>query len=371
MVSMSHTIDRLAPFTKAELINVQSLDTARWASAKAHTRPDAPGFDGMSDYRAAAFFAEHFPYSPSRDLIAKALTNPGTVAEPAWAAPLAALQPSFSGFLAYGRPTSLPGQLLTAGARGVPFNISMPVQTGGGTYGWVGENAPAPAGNLQLATATLPVYKSAGIIVVDKELALLAAPGTDAALRDELSNGTNYFVGQQMLDPTSAPIGGTSPGGLLYNVAGFGSAGTSSANAATDFKKGAALLFAANPIATRPTVIMSQGVASAIGFALNVPSIATGTSLFGLSVIVNAAAGARMIFLDAAQVLIADADGLDISVSQQGVVEMNTVPTSPVTAASVLVSLWQSSLVGYRITRFISWKLARATAAVYVTVAYV
>jgi hypothetical protein len=50
---------------------------------------------------------------------------------------------------------------------------------------------------------------------------------------------------------------------------------------------------------------------------------------------------------------------------------MNTVPTSPISAASVYVSLWQANLIGLRAERFINWKRARTTAVVYTTATYV
>jgi hypothetical protein len=62
---------------------------------------------------------------------------------------------------------------------------------------------------------------------------------------------------------------------------------------------------------------------------------------------------------------------LDIAVSRQATVEMNTTATSPITAASVIVSLWQLGLSGLRVDRFISWKMARANSVLYTNVSYV
>jgi hypothetical protein len=70
-------------------------------------------------------------------------------------------------------------------------------------------------------------------------------------------------------------------------------------------------------------------------------------------------------------ILFADDGGVNIDVSQEATVELNTVPTSPPTASSVLISLWQQNLIGLRAERFINWKRARTTSVVYTTATYV
>jgi len=75
--------------------------------------------------------------------------------------------------------------------------------------------------------------------------------------------------------------------------------------------------------------------------------------------------------IHAPSILFADDGGVNIDVSREATVEMNTVPTSPITASSVYVSLWQANLIGLRAERFINWKRARTTAVVYTTATYV
>jgi HK97 family phage prohead protease len=75
--------------------------------------------------------------TPEVMLALKAAVNPGTIAEPAWAAPLVVTRPMQNEWLELLRPLTLIDKL--SGMRRVPFNISMPIQTGGGTYTWVGE----------------------------------------------------------------------------------------------------------------------------------------------------------------------------------------------------------------------------------------
>jgi hypothetical protein len=80
------------------------------------------------------------------------------------------------------------------GFKRVPFNISMPVQTGGGTYAWVGEGAPKPVGNLQFSSATLGIAKAAGIIVISEELAKISNAVGRGVVRNDMIKGMAQYL---------------------------------------------------------------------------------------------------------------------------------------------------------------------------------
>ena len=65
----------------------------------------------------------------------KAAVAVGTTTDATWAGPLVVTQP-LNEFLELLRPRTLLGRI--PGLRQVPFNVSVPTQTTGGTYGWVG-----------------------------------------------------------------------------------------------------------------------------------------------------------------------------------------------------------------------------------------
>jgi HK97 family phage major capsid protein/HK97 family phage prohead protease len=167
--------------------------------------------------------------TPEVLLALKAAVNPGTIAEPAWAAPLAVARPMQNEWLELLRPATLIGKI--PGLRQVPFNISMPVQTGGGTYGWVGEGAPKPVGNLQFTSATLGIAKAAGIIVISEELAKISSPSAEAVVRNDMIKGMAAYLDQQFIDPTVAAVANVSPASITNAAVSIGSAGTSAANA--------------------------------------------------------------------------------------------------------------------------------------------
>jgi hypothetical protein len=107
------------------------------------------------------------------------------------------------------------------------------------------------------------------------------------------------------------------------------------------------------------------------GVLVNPNLTAKGGSILGVPVVTSQSAGSVVALVHAPSILFADEGGVNIDVSREAAVEMNTTPTSPVTASSVLVSLWQNNLVGLRAERFINWKRARTTSVVYTTATYV
>jgi HK97 family phage major capsid protein/HK97 family phage prohead protease len=305
----------------------------------------------------------------------KAAVNWGTVTEPAWAAPLAVQQP-MNDFLELLRPETLLGKI--PGLRQVPFNISMPVQTGGGTYAWVGEGAPKPTGQLQFASVTLGIAKAAGIIVISEELAKVSNPSAEQVVRNDMIRGMAQYLDQQFIDPTVAAVTNVSPASVTNLANGFATAGTSGDNARTDIKKAITLLTAANYPISETVLVMSEANAFALSTALTSNGVlvnpgltAKGGNILGLQTVTSQTAGQVVALVHAPSILYADDGGVNIDISREATVEMNTTPTSPITASSVYVSLWQANLIGLRAERFINWKRARTTAVVYTTATYV
>lgn len=314
--------------------------------------------------------------TPEVALALKAAVNPGTIAEPAWAAPLAVQRPMQDEFLDLLRPETIIGKV--SGFKRVPFNVSVPVQTGGGTYNWVGEGAPKPVGNLQFASVTLGIAKAAGIIVISEELAKISSRSAEGVVRNDMIRGMAQYLDQQFIDPTVAAVANVSPASITNLANGFATAGTSADNARTDIKKAITLFTQSNLAVSDAVLIMSEANAFALSTALTTNGVllypnltAKGGTLLGVPVITSQTAGNVVALVHAPSILFADDGGVNIDVSREASVEMNTTPTSPVSASSAYVSLWQLNLIGLRAERFINWKRARTTAVVYTTATYV
>ena len=81
----------------------------------------------------------------------------------------------------------------------------------------------------------------------------------------------------------------------------------------------------------------------------------------GITVVTSNTAGTNVIGLQPSRVLYADEGGVNIDVSREASLQMDSAPASPADATTVLVSLWQHNMVGLRAERFINWKRLDAT----------
>jgi hypothetical protein len=374
---MEQMPERLNVLTKEQLDNAQSLELIRLLCHLKTAEDDGPR--SLSDELALMHAAERTlarnPRTLSRDLLQRRSqfmqkSEPGTTTGVSWAAPLASIRPLIESFVDVARPQSLVGKLLPLASR-CPFNVSVPTASTGGTYRWTSEGGPKPVGAMSLTSATLPIAKASGIIVISTELAKLTAPGSEVVVRRELIKGMSAYLDAQLTDPAAAAVGGTSPASITANAPSIGASGTTAAAAATDIKKLFETFLATNPDASSLVLLMSPGQATALAVATNSTTLGPdGGRLFGVPVLTGAI-GSRIVLLDPTNLLIADDSSLDITMSTQGTVELNSTATSPVTAAAIILSLWQAGLTAFRIDRFISWKMARASAVLFTNTSYI
>ena len=350
--------ERLGDLTQSQVVSWNSLDLMRYLSCL----HKADGMEGA----ARNLFSLRYPRSLNLNLVTKAAVAAGTTTDATWAGPLAPMQRLVDDFLAFVRPRTLLGKIQNL--RKVPFNISVTAQTAGGTYGWVGQGKPAVVSEPDLATVSLGTSKASGIIVVSEELMKLGRPGSETLLRDELAGGLAKFTDAQLVDPAVAAVADVSPGSILNGTTPIASAGGTAANALTDIKALIANFTTANPDTEFAVFLMSPANAVGIAIATGLPDLGlNGGVLFGIPVVTSTALGTNIAVIDPAGILYADDGGLDISVSRSATVQMDSTPTDPTVAATVLVSLYQMNLVGLRVTRFINWARGRASAARYIS----
>ncbi len=246
-----------------------------------------------------------------------------------------------------------PGRI--RGLRKVPFNTVVPVQSAGGNFAWVAQGVPKPLTKLGFGAAlTIAPAKASGIIAVTKELGMLVEPSAWQELQTQLVTGVTDFTDRNFLDPTITAIAGVRPASITSGVAAT-AAGT---DPDSTLDKLLAAFFTALPGASLPTLIASAATLSQI--RQNTPERrrdhrrhARRNSVCSTPTMPPT----KLIIVDAARVCYAD-DGVEIDVSEEAAVQMDSAPDSPATAATVLVSFWQTNLVGFRVERLVSWVIA-------------
>jgi HK97 family phage major capsid protein/HK97 family phage prohead protease len=313
--------------------------------------------------------------TPEVELVLKAAVAAGTTTDATWAGPLAPIKPLTDEFIAYLRPATILGKIPTF--LKVPFNVSIAAQTGGGTYGWVGQGAPKPVGKLAFATVTLGITKCAGIIVITEELARNSSPDAESVIRRDMVAGIAQFLDQQFIDPAAAAVAGVAPGSVTNGVTPITTAGSTPANARTDIQAMANAMTALNISTAGAYLILSESNALALTNALNplgqqlFPGMGQqGGTIMGYQAVASQAAGTTVALIKPDQILYADDGGVTIDVSREASLQMDSAPMAVPDATVVLTSLWQMNYVGLRAERFVNWKKARTGVVQYTVATY-
>jgi HK97 family phage major capsid protein len=328
------------------------------------------------DLMQAEVFAKRWhDSSPEVELVLKAAVAAGTTTDATWAGPLAPITPLASAFLELLRPATILGKVDTF--LKVPFNVSVPSQTGGGTYNWVGQGAPKPVGTLQFGTVTLTILKAAGIIAITEELARTSTPDAIGVIQRDMIAGISQFLDVSFIDPTKAAVAGVSPGSVTNGVTPITTAGPTPANARTDIQALANAMVVLNLSTVGAVLILSETNALALTNALNplgqalFPEMTPeGGRIMGYKAITSQSAGNTVALVQPNAILYADDGGITIDISREASVQMDTVLDNPPLATSLYTSFWQNNLVGIRAERFINWKKARAGVVQYTVATY-
>jgi HK97 family phage major capsid protein len=351
------------------VITVKSL----LPKATAFTRYVMATAAARGDKMLALEYAKQWKDStPEVELFMKAAVAAGNTTNTTWALPLVPTNQNITGeFLELLRPKTILGKL---SLRKVPFNVSVPAQTGGGTYGWVGEGKPKPLTALAFATVSLGFAKIAGIVVLTEELVKMSTPSAEETVREDMIAGVSAFMDRQFIDPAVAAVPTVNPASITNGVAAIPSSGSSADNAKTDIKALINTFVAANLSLENAALIMSEANAFALATALNplgqplfAGFTAEGGTIMGIKVVVSQAAQNMVILVDQRGVLYADDGQTTIDVSREASLQMDSAPTSPADATTVMVSLWQHNMVGLRVERMCTWARARTASVAWIS----
>jgi HK97 family phage major capsid protein len=353
------TMDRLSTLTTQQYQHLQAADLMRALSARA--------FGGRGS-DAAEYFAERWPRSVHLDVVKKHFEAPytkaavaaGNTQDATWAGPL--MVPGLlAGFVPLVKAASVLGKLPLSVA---PFNIKISRQTAGSSTAWVGEGIGKPTSKLAFGNVTLPWSKAVSFIVITKELLRLTEPGSVEQLQTTLRDEMVVFVDKEFLSSTAA-VANVRPAGILNGITPV----TATADLAADLKTLVNTFFAARPYPSAPYFICSPAVASKIA-ALDIGREVTvnGGTLLGLPVVTTPAAAANAIVVDAPGIFVANA-GIDLDVSEEALLQTDSAPDSPATAATVFISLFQTNQIAIRAEQFVHWVVVASNAVQFVTVA--
>lgn len=316
-------------------------------------------------------------------LVTKAAVPAATTTNPTWAGALISEESgAYADFLSYLRPQTLVGRFGTNGIpslRRVPFRTALIGQTSGGDGYWVGEGQAKPLTSFDFSRTTLEPLKLANIAVATMEVIRDSSPSADGIIRDQLAAALRERLDIDFISPTKTAVAGISPAGILNGVAAIPSSGTDADAVRADMRALFASFIAANNAPTSGVWIMSSTTALALSMMVNplgqveFPGITMNGGVFGgLPVLtteyVNTdSSGSLVALVNASDIYYADEGGLDVSMSTEASLQMDSAPDNPTTASTVLVSLWQRNLVGFRAEMSLNFARRRPSAVAWLS----
>jgi len=345
---------------------------------------------GHLEHRDAISIAKSV-YSDREDIVAataslvtKAAVAPATTTDQTWAGDLVGDSTSvYADFVEFLRPQTILGRFGQGGVPGlrrIPFRTPLIGQTSGGDGYWVGEGNAKPLTKFDFSRTTLEPLKVANIAVATMEVIRDSSPSADVIIRDQIAAALRERLDLDFVDPAKAAVSGVSPASVLNGAPSTSATGTGTADdVRADIRTLFNLFIAANNAPTSGVWIMPATTALALSLLQNplgqaeFPGISmTGGTLFGLPVIVSEyvphdSTGAVVALVNAGDIYLGDEGGIDISMSTEASLQMDDAPDNPTTASTVLVSLWQRNLVGFRAERTINWARRRPSAVAYLT----
>lgn len=300
-----------------------------------------------------------------------------------WAGNLTYADNLASEFVEYLRPMTILGQFGTNGRpslRRVPFNIRFNTQTTGGEAWWVGEGAPKPVTSLEFTADTLTWAKVASIAVITQEQARFSTPAIEGLVRDALAGALRDKLDRDFVDPGTSAVANVSPASITNGLTPQTSAGTSADNVRTDIQNLLEQFILDNMGVRGLVLIMPETLALVLSLMVNslgqpeFPGISVnGGNLLGIPVITSQYAGSlsgngnMVIAVSANDVLLADDGGVDVAMSTEASLQMESAPTnnSRTATATTVVSMFQTDSIALKVERFITWKKRRSGAVVF------
>lgn len=305
--------------------------------------------------------------TPEVEFILKTAVAAGTTTDATWAGNLAQYNTMSGEFVELLRPLTLLGRI--PGLRVIPPNVSVPAQTAGGTYGWVGQGAPKPVGALATTLIQLRWAKAAGIIVLSEELVRFSNPSAEGIVRNDMLKGMARFLDAQFVTPGISAVANVSPASITNGAPNSAAAGTSFANFIADVKEALTSMESSDISPDGVVILMRSSQAIALSLMRNslgvfeAPGLsASGGTVLGLPVVASETVPSGVvIYVKPQEIFFTDDGVVTIDVSREASVQMDDAPSE---GAQQLVSFWQNNLVGLRAERFINWE-RRLTNAVY------
>ncbi len=306
--------------------------------------------------------------------LVKAAVSPATTQSTEWAGALTEGKEASKEFIELLLPATILGKFGANGIpnlREIPFNVLVPGQSLGGSATWVGEGKAASVTAAGFFNTKLDRMKLSAISVLTEEMVLDSSPAADLLVRDTLIAAISSRIDKDFIDPKKTEAARLSPASITNKGVAIQSVGNNS----VAIKRDAVAMHQPFIEANIPTDRLVWMMGSSTALTLSLMTTPQGAPAFpgmtpsggfflGKPVIVSSNVGKMLILADAASILIAKDDDINVKYSQEANIKMSSSPESDADAESV--SMFQNDMVAIKTDQYINWSLARSGSVSYI-----
>jgi len=255
------------------------------------------------------------------------------------------------------------------GLREVPFNIRLVSMAGGARGYFVAEGKPAPLSAASIAGSSLVPTKVQGLIVATEEA--LLDPKSERALQKDIERPLQLTLDEAFIG-SSPGIAGEIPAGIGFGATQISASGSSAEAFRNDLAAAFELyqgdiesaVLVMHPRTALSLSMLQQPLGSA-SFGVR------GGDLFDVPVATSAgvtwdSSGSAITLLDASAIAFG-VGALQLEIARHADLQMSDAPDETSGEGTVMISLWQSNLVGFKATIYTNWEVQRPGSVVQIT----
>lgn len=320
--------------------------------------------------------------TPELELVMKAAVAAGDTTTSGWASELVYAQNLANEFIEYLRPMTILGKI--PNLRRVPFNMRVGGLSGGSTGYWVGQGAAIPVSKGTSTSVSLAIAKAAGIVAIDNELARLSTPSAELMIRNDLAKAISFLLDDSFINPNNGGLTNEKPASMTYGLTPVTPTGTTYATLRADLQTLMETALDAYLDTSGSVWIMSASLALKLSMMVNAldqlvsPRLSiNGGEFQGMPAIVSQAAQIAgspqyndiLIWLHPQEVFMADDGQITVEASREASIELLDNPTNlstGATAATSVVSMYQTESMAIKAVRYVNWTKRRSTACQFI-----
>jgi len=260
--------------------------------------------------------------------------------------------------------------------REVPGNITIKGQDGAATGYWTGESKAISVSAQDFSDVTLTPLKVAALAVISKELMRDSSPSAEMLVRDGLVEAARQRIDTTFIS-NAAAIAGTTPAGILNNIAATTSAGTDTDAVLNDIKElrqrfitaknSGGLWWVMNPSLASSLSLMRNALGQKEFTEIN----QDGGSFEGNPVVVGDNVNANyLVLVKPSDIYRIGLGNMEVSVSDVASIEMADNPgqdtDTPTAATGKPVSMFQTESVALKVVNSINFARRRESAVAWI-----